>query len=143
MTMNPKRQACLNKARQLVGARWRHRGRTPWALDCVGLLVMSLRAGGLTLIDDTHYGREPWKDQLQQRLQKHFGDPIAEAFWQPADIAVFKAPQRGPCHVGLLGDYLYEGFSLIHAHAQHNVTEHALDARWQRLLVEVYSPWAI
>src|SRR5690606_34666530 len=125
-----------------IGTKWRHRGRQPWAVDCVGLVVLSLQAAGLQIEDDIHYGREPWKASLQKRLRERFGDPIPEQEWKAGDIAVFKAPQRGPSHIGFLADYKYGGFSLVHSHAQHNCIENALDARWRRLLVEVYTPWA-
>lgn len=137
------RELTISYARSLVGAKWRHQGRTKWAVDCVGLVVLSLRSGGLTISDDLCYGREPWKDGLQLRLQARFGLPIPESEWGLGDIAVFKAPQKGPCHIGLLARDDGGNFTLIHAHAQHDTTEHILDETWRRMLVEVYSPWAI
>lgn len=141
--MSEQRKIAINYARSLIGVKWRHRGRKPWAVDCVGLVALSLQAAGITVQDATDYGREPWQDNLQARLQKRFGSPILEQQWQAGDIAVFKAPNRGPCHIGFLADYKYGGFSLLHSHAQHNTIEHALDDRWRRMLVEVYSPWAV
>ena len=137
------RERTIQHARSLIGTKWRHRGRTQWAIDCVGLVVMSVQAGGVDLKDDTNYGRQPWNDNLQARLQKNFGDPIHESQWQVGDVALFKAIDKAPCHIGLLGDYKYGGFSLVHSHAQHNTIEHALDKTWLRLLVEVYSPWEV
>lgn len=140
--MQSQRQSCIEYARSLVGVKWQHQGRAPWAVDCVGLVYLSLRAAGVQVENEVHYGREPWKDGLQAKLRDRFGDPIEEADWQPGDIAVFQAPRRGPGHIGLLADYRYGGFALIHARAEpKKVVEHALDARWRRLLVEVYSPW--
>lgn len=139
--MHAQRQKAIDFARSMIGVPWRHHGRKPWAVDCLGLVVLSLRAAGLEVRDKKHYGREPWKDGLQQGIRERCGDPIPEEQWQPGDIAVFKAPNRAPCHVALLADYKYGGFSIIHSHAQHNCIECALDARWRRLLVEVYSPW--
>ncbi|WP_444891198.1 NlpC/P60 family protein [Microbulbifer sp. DLAB2-AA] len=147
--MQQQRIDTLAFARGLVAkrVRWRHRGRTPWAVDCVGLIVLSLHAAGLNIEDEKHYGREPWKDGVRQKMRARFGEPIAEDLWQPGDIAVFKSPQRSdPSHVGFLGDYplgSFGDFSLIHAHADQDCREHVLDARWRRLLVEVYSPWAL
>lgn len=135
------RQAALSHARSMVGVKFRHRGRQPWAVDCWGLVVLSCAAAGLQVGDKKYYGREPWKDGLREHLQECFGNPIPEEQWQPGDVAMFKAKNRGPCHVGFLADYRYGGFSLVHSHAQHNVVEHVLDKRWRHLLVEVYSPW--
>lgn len=136
------REKAIAHARSLIGTNWRHRGRTEWAIDCVGLVVLSLQKAGVDLHDDTDYGREPWNDNLQQRLQKIFDNPIAESDWQLGDVAVFKGVDKEPCHIGLLANYKYGGFSLVHSHAQHNTIEHVLDKKWRRLLVEVYSPWA-
>ncbi|MCO1337107.1 hypothetical protein MO867_22545, partial [Microbulbifer sp. OS29] len=92
--MQQQRLDTLAHARGLVAkrVRWRHRGRTEWAVDCVGLIVLSLRAAGLVIEDEKHYGREPWKDGLRQKMQRRFGNPIAEHLWQPGDIALFKSP---------------------------------------------------
>lgn len=139
--MKEQREKAIAFARSMVGVKWRHRGRKMWAVDCLGLIVLSLRAAGLGVKDKKNYSREPWKDGLQQGLRERCGKPIPEERWQPGDIAVFKAPNLGPSHVAFLADYKYGGFSIIHSHAQHNCIECALDARWRRLLVEVYSPW--
>ncbi|WKT59100.1 NlpC/P60 family protein [Microbulbifer thermotolerans] len=141
--MNTAREAAVAHARSMLGVPWRHQGRQPWAVDCVGLVLLSLRAAGLDLSDERQYGREPWNDQLQEKLRSRFGNPVPESDWQQGDIAVFRAPQREPCHIGLLANYRYGGFTLIHARAEGRrcVVEHALDSRWRRLLVEVYSPW--
>lgn len=143
MNSEASRSQVIAKARSYLGAKWRHRGRKPWAIDCVGLVVLSLEAGGIIIPDDKYYGREPWRDRLQQKLQDRFGEPIHKDQWRVGDVALFKAMDKAPCHIGFLADYTHGGFSLLHSHAQHNVTEHALDDRWQRLLVEVYSPWAV
>lgn len=137
------RKLAVAYARSLLGVKWRHQGRKPWAVDCVGLVYLSLRQAGLNVADKKGYGREPWNENLQEILRQRFGDPIPEVQWQIGDIAVFRSPPKGASHVGLLGDYLYGGFSLIHSHVQHDVVECALDGRWRKLLVEVYSPWAI
>lgn len=137
------RKLAVAYARSLLDVKWRHQGRKPWAVDCVGLVYLSLQHAGVNVDDQKGYGRSPWNENLQQKLRQRFGEPLPEGQWQIGDIAVFKSPKRGPSHIGLLADYLYGGFSLIHSHVQNNVAEHALDERWRKLLVEVYSPWAI
>lgn len=136
------RLQAVNKARSLVGAKWRHRGRQAHAVDCIGLLVLSYAAAGLTVPDRRDYGREPWNDGLQAALVERFGPPRAEGeAWQPGDTALFRWANRPPCHVGLLADYRHGGLSVIHAHSMFNVAEHGLDRPWRDLLVEVYNPW--
>lgn len=134
------RSLAINYARSLIGAKWRHQGRSPWAVDCIGLLVLSLREAGLELEDTTHYSREPWNDNLQAELRKRFGEPVEN--YQPGDIAVFKAFSQDPSHVGLIAESRHGGLSLIHSRAGHKVMEHGFDKKWQRMFVEAYSPWA-
>jgi cell wall-associated NlpC family hydrolase len=42
-------------ARQWLGVPFVHQGRTEWALDCVGLLVMAARGAGIPIQDRTDY----------------------------------------------------------------------------------------
>lgn len=140
--MSPERAKMLEYARSIVKqAKWRHRGRKPWAVDCIGILVLSVEAAGGTIQDTQHYGREPWNDKLREHLQMRFGDPIPLDQAQPGDIALFKWPDKEPSHIGILGDYPHGGFSLIHANMDLGVVEHALAGAWLRLLHEVYRSW--
>jgi len=130
-------------ARYLVGTKWRHLGRSVKGVDCLGLVILSLTAGGFEQKYDRKYGREPWKDGLRQALKDHFGEPITnpEEF-QPGDIALLKwGREDQPSHVGILADYMYGGLSIIHAHSTIAVTEHRLDEKWRDLIIEVYRPW--
>ena len=34
------------QAREMVGVRWRHQGRKPWAVDCIGLLIVAMQEAG-------------------------------------------------------------------------------------------------
>lgn len=132
----------LAYARSLVKqAKWRHHGRKPWAVDCIGILVLSIEAAGGTIEDTLHYGREPWNDQLREHLQKRFGDSITLEQAKPGDIALFKWPGKEPSHIAILGDYPYGGFSIIHSHINSGVVEHGLVGPWTRLLQEVYCTW--
>ena len=65
-------------ARSMVGVPWRHQGRKPWAVDCLGLVELSLlhaRWPG-AVATPARYGREPWDDQLRRGLREHFGPPV-------------------------------------------------------------------
>ena len=68
--------AALKMARSLIGAKWRHLGRKPWAIDCIGIVIVSLRAGGVFMQDRTDYGREPWNDGLEHDLHLHLNNAI-------------------------------------------------------------------
>lgn len=128
-------------ARSLLGARWRHRGRKPWALDCVGLLVLSARAAGWPLADQAHYGREPWDGRLRQACVDNLGGPI-DGPWQPGDVALIRWHKKEPSHVGIITDYPHGGLALIHCENINGCIEHAIDTRVANCIVEVYRPCA-
>src|SRR5690606_38784809 len=110
----------------MIGVPWRHRGRKPWAVDCIGLVVLSLRAAGIEVQDKTDYGREPWREGLRAGLVSRFGSPVTD--WQPGDIALMRWDHRpDPCHVGILGDGKDGSLTLIHAYSLTKVTEHSID----------------
>lgn len=128
----------VNAARTLKGARWRHRGRHPWAVDCLGLLELSFSAAGWALQTPRRYGREPWEDQLRQGLRREFGLPITDG-WSVGDIALICWNRGEPSHVGIIADHP-QGLSLIHSHNLHGVVEHGLSGPYIKAVVEVYRP---
>jgi len=130
----------ISHARSMIGVKWRHRGRKPWAVDCLGLISLSLSSAGFDVNDRTDYGRDPWNEGLQKSLREHFGDPVTD--WKRGDIALMMWPNsKGPSHVGFIADYVHGGLSLIHAYSMQAVIEHRLDDRWSSMIVEVYRPW--
>ncbi len=137
----PAEQA-VAEARSYKGVPWRHRGRSRRGIDCIGLVVLALAAGGFMMRDRTNYGREPWRDGLQREMREHFGEPVSD--WQPGDVALMRwdnTPE--PSHVALIGAHPLGGLSLIHSysHATGGVCENGIDAVWQKRIVEVYRPW--
>jgi len=122
----------LEAARGFRGAKWRHRGRKPWALDCVGLVLLSFRAAGKEIVDaDFRYGREPWDAQLRAEVQKRLGVPVVNP--QPEDVALIRYARGQPLHLALVGDK--QGLSLIHIHSLKGLIEHPFDPAQ---VVEVY-----
>lgn len=131
--------AFVTAARELKGARWRHRGRKPWAVDCIGLLVVAGRKAGLGAADEEGYGREPWEDRLRQGLRARFGEPVQD--WRAGDVAVICWKAGEPSHVGILGDHPHGGLTIIHAHNLHGVVEHSLAGHVKDCVVECYRPF--
>lgn len=132
----------IDEARSFVGVRWRHRGRSRYGIDCIGLLVRGAEAAGLPMRDRLDYGREPWRDTLDAEMRAHFGDPVGDL--QPGDVVTMRAPgQPAPGHVGIVarhGGYL----TLIHSYnadANSRVVEHRLDADWQARIHRIYRPF--
>jgi cell wall-associated NlpC family hydrolase len=139
MTTPCPRDATIAAARGYLGVPWRHQGRQPWALDCLGLIVLSLRAAGRTVIDREGYPRDPQHEGLRAELHRQSGAP---GEWVHSGIALMQwHGATEPSHVGLLinsGDH----WRLIHSYSSPGcVVEHRIDAQWQPLIVEVYDPW--
>lgn len=130
----------VEAARRLLGARWRHRGRKPWAVDCVGLVVLSARHAGIATDDERGYGREPWEDRLRQGCARRFGPALPPGEARPGDVALIQWDRRGPSHMGIIGDRPGGGLTLIHAHNRMGVIEQSLSGRVRAVVVEVYRP---
>lgn len=133
------REEFVRQARSMVGVRWRHRGRKPWAVDCIGLVFVAGRAAGLeTGADPAGYGREPWEDRLLSGCLERFGDPIPLEQAQPGDVALFRLGTTAASHIGVLGDHPQGGLSLIHAHNLHGVVECGLRGKYREAVVAVF-----
>lgn len=129
-------------ARALIGTRWRHRGRSPQEVDCIGLLVLALARAGRQVQDRALYGRDPDQDRLRQALEGEFGAALPKDQARVGDIGLFRG-YRYPLHVGILGDYLHGGLSLIHANNAPTVMavcEERLAGQTLGRLLEVYRP---
>lgn len=131
-------------ARSLLGARWRHRGRKPWALDCVGLVYLAGRAAGWPVQDQRYYSREPWGGRLRAELAAQCGQPLPPGTaWQPGDVALIRWLATGdPTHVGIIADGQHGGLSLIHCENIHGCVEQALDDSFYGQIIEVFRPCA-
>lgn len=133
----------ITHARSLIGTKWRHMGRSTFGVDCLGLVILSLKSAGYPFKYERRYGREPWKDGLREALVDHFGEPFEKyGDFKPGDVALIKwETNEQPAHVGLVADYRYGGLSLIHSYSLISVTEHRIDRRWKKKIIEVYRPW--
>jgi cell wall-associated NlpC family hydrolase len=125
-------------ARSYLGAPWRHLGRKPWALDCVGLLIVAGKAVGIDVVAPRQYGREPWDDTLRKYLVQNFGSPVDE--WQPGCVLLVRWGKGEPSHVGIMTDHAC-GYGMIHAHNLHGVIEQGLSGPLLACVEEVYDPW--
>lgn len=141
MNEQDQKKAFIDAARSLKGARWRHRGRKPWAVDCLGLLELSAKAADMVVETPKVYGREPWEDRLRTGLRERFGDPIVPAAAEPGDIALIRWRQGAPSHVAIVADHPEGGLSMIHAHNLAGVTEHRIAHPFDVCIIEIYRPW--
>lgn len=135
------REEFVKAARSLVGARWRHRGRSMNAVDCIGTIELSARRVGLPYPPySTRYGREPWDDQLRKYLAAWCGPALPVSDTQPGDIALVRWGKSDPSHVGVIADHPDGGLSLVHAHQIHGVIEQAIRGTVLSVVCEVYRP---
>lgn len=106
-------------ARARIGTRFRHRGRSNSHLDCAGLGKAIYADCGVEVPDFVLYGREPVNDGLVMHMTRALGTPVAIApvrtsDLQIGDIIVMRFEVE-PHHVAIVGDYIFGGFSMIHA----------------------------
>lgn len=135
------RQQFIAAARSMMHVRWRHQGRNKQGLDCAGLVVYSLRAIGRQVADAVGYSREPYHGTLEQLVRENLGDPLPAAQMQEGDVPLIRFRDFKLRHCGIVTNYPFGGFSLIHAFAQNReVTEHRIDAEWMSYIAEVYRP---
>lgn len=120
-------------ARTQLGVRWQHQGRTQEGRDCIGLVLYVAHTLAMSDFDTRDYARYATDETMLDLCREHL-DKVMPADLQPGDIPVFAfANQR---HIGIVGDYVHGGLSLIHAHAiNRKVVEHRLDDTWKRRIV--------
>lgn len=132
--------ALVAGARQCIGARFRHRGRSPEiGFDCIGLLAYLMTSLGRSIQDRNSYGRDPRKDGLRIGLEINLGQPVTDNP-RAADI-VLMAFAGEPRHVGILADHPQGGLSLIHAYIKaRKVVEHTYSVEWVNRTMARYRP---
>lgn len=122
--------AVVLEARKYLGVKWRHQGRSEEGMDCAGFVAKV--ATDLDLLHESipeDYQRHATDEGMvnfcrQQMIEVN----LSEA--KPGDVAVMKFGATR--HVGIFGDYLHGGLSLIHAFAIDHlkVIEHRFSEDW-------------
>ena len=69
--------AAVAEARSYVGCKWRHRGRSRFGIDCVGLIVAATAAGGVQMRDRRDYGRVECRHKMLKADEHTIRDRIA------------------------------------------------------------------
>lgn len=106
----------VHAAREYLGTPYHHQGRRKGVgIDCVGLIVCVARdTKRLPLSADVQgYSRIPDGESLMHHLHNHL-EPVDKSEMRPGDV-VCVAYDKWPQHVGILGNYLHGGLSIIHA----------------------------
>jgi hypothetical protein len=128
--------------RKLVGARWRHYGRTPWAVDCLGVLVLAAAHAGLPFEDEPIYSQEPIDGLLRAGLQRRFGPPVPGGFrsMRQGDVPLFRWGNGPPTHVGIAANHPSGGLSLIHSNIVNGCVEQSFSKILVAAFVDCYRP---
>jgi NlpC/P60 family putative phage cell wall peptidase len=123
----------IHAARGCLGTPFHHQGRTAGVgLDCIGLVVVSLRSAGIQVHDQTDYGVRPDGQKLVAAILAH-GFKKVDAI-QSGDLLLFRYDNQ-PQHVALAtGEQ-----TMIHAFAPvGRVVETGIGDYWRRRLLGVY-----
>lgn len=103
-------------ARSFLGTKFKHQGRVPnVGLDCVGLLIAVAKVMDFKWTDRRGYARCPDGVTLMHAL-----DEVMDRASEPAvgRVVMFEHYKGLPYHVGIITDYEYGGFGLIHTWAE-------------------------
>ncbi|MEJ0062411.1 MAG: NlpC/P60 family protein [Alphaproteobacteria bacterium] len=125
--------AMIAAARGCIGTPFHHQGRLPGTgLDCIGLVIVALRAAGMTVNDRQDYSRRPDGASLAEALAAHGASVVADIV---AGDALLFAFDGAPQHVALAAS----PDRIIHAYAPAGkVIETFLSAPWRRRLIASY-----
>ncbi len=131
--MNKSVETMIAAARGCLGTPFHHQGRLPRVgLDCIGLVVVALRAAGFVVRDRLDYAPRPDGVSLVRALEEHGAARVEEI--EAGDVLLFRYDHQ-PQHVALATS----GSRLIHAFAPAGrVVETEIGPYWRRRLVGVY-----
>jgi hypothetical protein len=119
-------------ARNYLDVKFHHQGRQPWALDCVGLVILAMRDIGYNPVDSSGYSRMPDGIMLQTAMNTQLTQVSRRP--EPNDILLMRI-RRSPQHIAIATDQ-----GIIHSYESvGKVVEHDLDARWRKRIVAVYT----
>ena len=125
------REQFLAEARSWTGVPWLHQGRNRYGVDCIGLVLVTCWALGLTDYDVKGYGRVPDADFLRAECERLMVR-VREA--QPGDVYLMRF-KREPQHLAIATER-----GLLHAYAgAGRVVETSLPPQWRERIVGVYA----
>ncbi len=131
--MTDNSQRMIAAARACRGTPFHHQGRAPGiGLDCIGLVIVALRAAEIPVRDRADYGRRPDGKSLVAALLEHGAQPVD--IISAGDILLFRY-DRQPQHVALATGL----DTMIHSFAPAgNVVETSIGDYWKRRLTGIY-----
>jgi len=94
------RQEIINAARNYLGVRYKHQGRTRFGLDCLGLVVRVAHDLSLSNEDSTDYGSVPDGKRLMREMDARL-DITMNA--KPGDVLLMRF-DKNPQHLAIMTD---------------------------------------
>lgn len=129
-------ERAARRALELVGTPFHHQGRAAGVgLDCIGMVVLALREGGLVVRDRLDYSQRPDGKALREALLGHGACEVGDlTLAEAGDVLLFRYDGQ-PQHVALaLG-----GGRMAHAFAPAcGVVATEIGRYWERRLVGVF-----
>lgn len=126
----------VEEARSWLGVRWLHQGRSRDGVDCAGLVIEVAKATQGSTFDIVNYERVA-TDETMLSLCNTYMEPVPVSAILPGDVLVLRFENQR--HMGIVGDYLYGGHSLIHAHLpSRKVVEVRMDSNWRHRIMRAY-----
>jgi hypothetical protein len=129
-------------ARTLLRTPYAHQGRVAGlAADCAFVPIYAAHQIGMDVqhLFIARYGRHPVPAEMRAALDDNL-DRIPTDDIGISDV-VWMRFDGEPQHLGVVGDYVHGGLSLIHAYngaGVNKVIEHRLDETWRRRIVAAW-----
>lgn len=117
------------EARTWIGTRWEHQGRSDDAIDCAGLILKVAQALGIFTLEKADYPRMATDEMMLDLCREHLVE-ISRADLAPGDVVVMRYGSNR--HIGIIGDYVHGGLTVIHAQTMHprRVVENQFNDNW-------------
>lgn len=137
-------EAIIVAARNRLGRRWSHQGRSADGEDCVGVIVDSAREAGWeprdpAAVAKVNYRTKDGVGALQQLLRTE-GKELSWEELQPGDVILwFFEGMEYPQHVGLLT--AVRPHYVLHADIRKGVVEQSLNGQLRQAFVAGYRFW--
>lgn len=90
----------VEKAKEYLGVRFAHQGRSKKGLDCVGLYICVLRDLGIEFEDVAAYGRKPSAKLLLETIRKVCNEVSLDNL-QAGDLLLMKYGSQEPLHTAI------------------------------------------
>lgn len=108
-------QDVVQTARDWLGVRWQHQGRSRSGVDCVGLVIRVAHECGRSRFDALDYKRVASDERMLLTADELLVRRPGVADLVAGDVVIMQFDQQR--HMGILAPYIYGGLSLIHAYA--------------------------